>query len=197
MAIDLKALSPKELQSLIANAEAHMQEAKVTQIQDVRKKIDTLLNNAGLTLADIYPTHGGKTKAGKRSVVAPKYRNPEDASQTWSGRGKRPLWVVAALKRRGVTLDSLLIDGAGKGNASAKRSAKKATGRSVVAPKYRNPEDASQTWSGRGKRPLWVVAALKRRGVTIDSLLIDGASKGGKPAKRSAKKATRRKARRG
>jgi DNA-binding protein H-NS len=131
MAIDLKALSPKELQSLIANAEAHMQEAKVTQIQDVRRKIDTLLNNAGLSLADVYPTRGGKTKgkAGKRSVVAPKYRNPEDASQTWTGRGKRPLWVVAALKRRGVTMDNLLIDGASKGKtkAPAKRTAKKAT----------------------------------------------------------------------
>src|ERR1700758_4504684 len=116
MAIDLKALSPKELQSLIANAESHMQEAKSNQIQEVRKKIDTLLNNAGLSLADVYPTRGGKaSKAGKRSVVAPKYRNPEDASQTWSGRGKRPLWLVAALKRRGVTLDSLLIDGASKG----------------------------------------------------------------------------------
>ena len=134
MAIDLKALSPKELQSLIANAEAHMQEAKSNQVQEIRKKIDTLLSNAGLTLADVYPTRGGKaSKAGKRAVVAPKYRNPEDASQTWSGRGKRPLWVVAALKRRGVTLDSLLIDkaSAGKGKATAKKAAKKATRRRI------------------------------------------------------------------
>lgn len=134
MAIDLKALSPKELQSLIANAEAHMQEAKSTQVQEIRKKIDTLLNNAGLTLADVYPTRGGKAgKVGKRAIVAPKYRNPDDASQTWSGRGKRPLWVVAALKRRGVTLDSLLIDGAsaGKGKAVSKKAAKKATRRRI------------------------------------------------------------------
>ena len=134
MAIDLKALSPKELQSLIANAEAHMQEAKSNQVQEIRKKIDTLLNNAGLSLDDVYPTRGGKaSKAGKRAVVAPKYRNPEDASQTWSGRGKRPLWVVAALKRRGVTLDSLLIDksAAGKGKATAKKAAKKATRRRI------------------------------------------------------------------
>ena len=30
--------------------------------------------------------------------VAPKYRNPNDASETWSGRGKRPRWLVALLK---------------------------------------------------------------------------------------------------
>jgi DNA-binding protein H-NS len=29
--------------------------------------------------------------------VLPKYRNPQ-TSETWSGRGKRPLWLVAAMK---------------------------------------------------------------------------------------------------
>jgi DNA-binding protein H-NS len=30
--------------------------------------------------------------------VHPKFRNPNDPSETWSGRGKQPLWLVAALK---------------------------------------------------------------------------------------------------
>jgi DNA-binding protein H-NS len=30
--------------------------------------------------------------------VAPKYRNPDHVSETWSGRGKRPRWLVALLK---------------------------------------------------------------------------------------------------
>lgn len=30
--------------------------------------------------------------------VFPKYRNPEKHSETWSGRGKQPRWLVAALK---------------------------------------------------------------------------------------------------
>lgn len=132
MAIDLKALSPKELQSLIVNAEAQMQEAKSSQIHGIRQKIDALLSGAGLTLADVYPTRGGRgAKAGKRTV-APKYRNPEDPSQTWTGRGKRPLWFAAALKKRGVTAESLLIDGASAKKAgSAKKAAKKATRRKV------------------------------------------------------------------
>jgi DNA-binding protein H-NS len=133
MAIDLKTLSPKELQSLIANAEAQMQEAKSSQVQSIRQKIDALLSNAGLTLADVYPTRGGRgaAKTGKRTV-APKYRNPEDPSQTWTGRGKRPLWFVAALKKRGVTAESLLIDGASAKKAGpARKAAKKATRRRV------------------------------------------------------------------
>jgi DNA-binding protein H-NS len=31
--------------------------------------------------------------------VRPKYRNPVRPSETWAGRGKQPLWIVAALKK--------------------------------------------------------------------------------------------------
>ena len=30
--------------------------------------------------------------------VFPKYRNPDEPSETWSGRGKQPRWLTAALK---------------------------------------------------------------------------------------------------
>lgn len=30
--------------------------------------------------------------------VLPKYRNPQSPSETWSGRGKLPRWLVAAIK---------------------------------------------------------------------------------------------------
>lgn len=39
-------------------------------------------------------TPGRKKKVGaKRGKVPPKYRNPADAEQTWTGRGKQPVWV--------------------------------------------------------------------------------------------------------
>ena len=40
-----------------------------------------------------------------------------------------------------------------------------------VLPKYRNPEQPSETWSGRGKQPRWVGAQLSL-GVKVDDLLI-------------------------
>lgn len=133
MAIDLKNLSPKELQALIAGANAQMQEARRNMVLDVRKKIDALLKLSSLTLGEVYPTRGTKGSKSAKSVVAPKYRNPDNAAQTWSGRGKRPLWFNEALKKRGVTAESLLIQGtkaaptkASKGtNAAKKASAKK------------------------------------------------------------------------
>jgi DNA-binding protein H-NS len=124
MALNLETLSPKDLQALIADAQSHMHAARTNEIQEVRKKIDALLHNKGLALADVYPTRGGK--AAKKSAVAPKYQNPLNQAQTWSGRGKRPFWFVEALKRRGVTADSLLIGPASQA-APAKTAAKKAT----------------------------------------------------------------------
>jgi DNA-binding protein H-NS len=130
MTTDLKALSPKELLALIANANAQMHLAQATQVQTVKQKIETLLSNNGLTLDDVYPTRGKKAagKKGGKGSVAPKYQNPSDPSQTWSGRGRQPVWFSKALKRRGVTVDQLLIGGAASSTApESEKSAKKAT----------------------------------------------------------------------
>ena len=42
-----------------------------------------------------------------------------------------------------------------------------------VLPKYQNPVEPSQTWSGRGKQPRWLVHALQS-GKSIDDFLISG-----------------------
>jgi len=41
--------------------------------------------------------------------VFPKYRNPADPSETWSGRGKQPRWVTGQL-RLGKKLDDFRIE---------------------------------------------------------------------------------------
>ena len=86
----------------------------------VLTKIVAMAKEAGLTAADIAkalnvgkPAKSGKApKVGKKGVlagkkVAPKYRNPANPEQTWTGRGVSPTWVQA-LKTAG-TLDSALI----------------------------------------------------------------------------------------
>ena len=41
--------------------------------------------------------------------VAPKYRNPTNPAEVWSGRGKRPRWLEPQI-RAGKGLDDFLID---------------------------------------------------------------------------------------
>jgi DNA-binding protein H-NS len=44
-------------------------------------------------------------------TVVPKYRNPDQPSETWAGRGKQPRWLTAQL-RSGKRLDEFRIESA-------------------------------------------------------------------------------------
>jgi len=87
-------------------------------------------------------------------------------------RAMKELKAVAA--KHGMSLDALLGGKPAKATAGSKgpRAKKVSTKlKTKVAPKYRNPADASQVWTGRGRQPLWVAAALSA-GQSMESLLI-------------------------
>ena len=44
------------------------------------------------------PVSGAVSERRPYPPVLPKYCNPDQPSETWSGRGKRPRWLVAHLK---------------------------------------------------------------------------------------------------
>ncbi|HXS73973.1 MAG TPA: H-NS histone family protein [Rhodanobacteraceae bacterium] len=94
MAIDLKSLNPAQLDELIKKAESRKHDIKRERVSVVRDKVNKLIKAEGFTFAELF---GGK-RGGKRGKVAPKYRNPANPDETWSGRGKRPRWFNAALK---------------------------------------------------------------------------------------------------
>jgi DNA-binding protein H-NS len=71
---------------------------------------------------------------------------------------------------------------AGGGNLRGRRGALRGV---AVAPKYRNPENSSETWAGRGLKPRWLVAALKS-GKKIEDFAIGGGSAGA--VKKTARK---------
>jgi DNA-binding protein H-NS len=52
--------------------------------------------------------------------VFPKYKNPEQPSETWAGRGKQPRWLTAQL-RTGKKLDDFRIQLSSSGRALARR----------------------------------------------------------------------------
>lgn len=45
---------------------------------------------------------------------------------------------------------------AGKKKAASKKKARSKLRGKKVAPKYRNPKEPDQTWTGRGRAPVWV-----------------------------------------
>lgn len=67
------------------------------------------------------PSSGTHAPRRKYPRVLPKYRNPKEPSETWSGRGKQPRWLAAALNA-GHTIEEFLIgDAASKDNLGRAR----------------------------------------------------------------------------
>ena len=116
MPIDLSTLSPRELQKLIddANRERKRKE-KRAPVAAVRKKITKMAVAEGYTLMELFglqgppnktvpkvsgpttPRRGSTRRSTAGTKVAPKYRNPENPAETWSGRGKHPKWMTNAM----------------------------------------------------------------------------------------------------
>jgi DNA-binding protein H-NS len=101
VAIDLNSMTLKELKELhnqtgkaIANFEDRKKKEALADLEDRAKAM-------GFTLAELT----GSTPTRKRAPVAPKYANPANKSETWSGRGRKPRWFEAALKAGKSTKD--------------------------------------------------------------------------------------------
>ena len=120
MSIDLSTLSPRELGNLITTAKKRQaQLSKRAPLAQVRSKLTRLAKAEGYTIEELFGTASAARpgsgsartapRAGRRlGKVAPKYRNPENPKETWTGRGKHPRWM-AALIAKGRKADDFLI----------------------------------------------------------------------------------------
>lgn len=100
--MDLNTLSLKELKKLRKDVD------KTIADFENRKKLEALLElekkaaEMGFSLSDLTGT------AKVKKVSPPKYRNPTDPEQTWTGRGRIPLWMKE-LEAAGGSRDDTLI----------------------------------------------------------------------------------------
>ena len=104
-------LSYAELFQLKDNVENTIARRRTERKASLRKEMAQLASEAGFTLQELVPvgrTNGSRKADARRGPVAPKYRNPKDPAQTWAGRGRQPLWLVAELGK-GRKLESFLI----------------------------------------------------------------------------------------
>lgn len=93
MDINLNTLTLKELkdlQSQVAKAIASFEDRSK---KAVLAELEELARARGFTVAELT----GLAVVRKRAPAAPKYANPANKSDTWSGRGRKPRWYSAAL----------------------------------------------------------------------------------------------------
>lgn len=102
--MDLQALSFVELKDLLAQVQAEIGQREKAEKAEAKSMILELAKAHGLSLDDLFKQAESKVK----KPVEAKYRHPTDGSQTWSGRGRKPLWVQELLDQ-GKTLEELVI----------------------------------------------------------------------------------------
>ena len=97
MSLDLSSMSLKELKRLerdIANAISTFD----TRIKAVAiAELEAHARQLGFSLAEL--TGGAVSVKRSRTAAVEKYRNPANASDTWSGRGRQPRWLSAKLSK--------------------------------------------------------------------------------------------------
>ena len=96
--IDLNSMSTDELWSLHEEISDILSTHILEEKRELEKRLAILKRGANITKeSDASRAAPNKRPRRKYPKVLPQYCNPE-TSETWSGRGKRPLWLVAAMK---------------------------------------------------------------------------------------------------
>jgi DNA-binding protein H-NS len=99
--VDLASLSDDDLALLTVEAPRELERRKAKREAELFAFIREQATVLGLTPARLRAALTGKAvartrtnaEADGRSIVAPLYRNPANAAQTWAGRGKPPEWI--------------------------------------------------------------------------------------------------------
>ncbi len=105
---DISNLSVEELKKLQVEAEALIASKKDQAVEDAYNQILAIAESVGLSIDQILEFGASKRKKTARKSVEPRYRSKSNPSDTWTGRGKQPRWLVAELEK-GAKLESFLI----------------------------------------------------------------------------------------
>jgi len=90
--MNLKSMSIDRLMKLKDQIDTALRAKVADERSTLQAKLDTLSRLSTSRSSSRGP------RGGARGPVAPKYRNPENPSETWAGRGLKPRWLAAALK---------------------------------------------------------------------------------------------------
>jgi DNA-binding protein H-NS len=89
-------------------------EKRLAQLNQVER-----IGDAGISSAE---PRADRSLRRKYPKVLPKYSNPAEPGETWSGRGKQPRWLVSALESGHKLEDFLIADAKGAPSKKVRRA---------------------------------------------------------------------------
>jgi len=111
--LDLDAMSTDEMWQLHIEIGRFLSVRLNSEKRELEKRLARLRRENELPQmeAEIVGQNASRERR-KYPRVLPKYQNPNEPSETWSGRGKQPRWLTAALKT-GHTIEEFVISNIG------------------------------------------------------------------------------------
>ena len=98
--IDLSNYNLGELKGLQFDVEKEIKSRQQQEVRKAREQILAIAQDVGLPVEALLSAKTGKSgkpRKGGQSTGSAQYRNPNDNAQTWTGRGRKPKWVIDAL----------------------------------------------------------------------------------------------------
>lgn len=109
--MDLSTLSIPQLKELLAVIPGEIAKRQAEEKQKVLEQMLALANSHGFSLEELLNGKSGGKKGPSKTAgikVAAKYRHPTQTDVTWSGRGRKPVWVSEWLAS-GKSLEDLAV----------------------------------------------------------------------------------------
>ena len=109
--MDLSKLATEELRALLKRIPEEINRRARLEKSELLDDIAQMASQRGYSLKELIgkaPPSVRSKKARTRKPVAVKYRHPEHPELTWTGRGRKPLWVTKWLEE-GKTMEKLAI----------------------------------------------------------------------------------------
>lgn len=88
-------LSLKDLIELESKVRRAIGAARDRERAELRAEFAALAEKRGIPIAEVM---GGRGR-GRSSAAGAKFVNPDNRTETWSGRGRKPNWLVAKLNK--------------------------------------------------------------------------------------------------
>jgi DNA-binding protein H-NS len=101
MADDLSKMSRKQLEKLLKDVQKALKTLETREKREAKKAAEEAAAKFGFKLSELTrgESAGGKGSSSKAPLSPPKYANPADPSQTWTGKGRQPNWYRAEVEK--------------------------------------------------------------------------------------------------
>lgn len=88
--MDLSKYTSEELRWLKKDIDKELASRRKEDARKAQKELKSVAERYGFTLNELVSGQGTKPVRSKADV---RFRHPKDSNKTWSGRGRKPVWV--------------------------------------------------------------------------------------------------------